>query len=50
MYRLSHRRRYAYRELMYLGLLRHDDDPADIVSGQRLFQILGAMEEISQDD
>jgi hypothetical protein len=50
MYRLFRRRRYAYRELMYLGLLRYDDDPADIVSGQRLFQILRAMEEISSDD
>jgi hypothetical protein len=50
MYRLFRTRRYAYRELMYRGLLRYDDDPADRVSGQRLFQILKAMEHVSPDD
>jgi hypothetical protein len=50
MYRLFRTRRYAYRELIYLGLLRYDDDPSDIVSGARIFEILKAMEYLLPDD
>lgn len=33
-------RRYAFRELLYRGVLNYEDDPDDIVSGERFLQIL----------
>jgi len=44
MYRLLQNRRYAFRELVHLGILEKSDDPSDNVSGEHLLEILKKFE------
>jgi hypothetical protein len=41
LYRLFPTGRYAYRELVYLGIIQGRSDPAMKVPGERFFRILG---------
>ena len=41
-YSLLHTRRYAFRELLYLGLFNREDAPEDTLSGERFLRILSA--------
>jgi len=44
MYRLIPSRRYAFRELVYNGVLEGSDDPSDNVTGKKLIEILSKLE------
>ena len=43
-YSIFHNKRYAFREMLYLGIFKQEDDPADSFSGARFLQILRNMQ------
>jgi hypothetical protein len=47
MYKLTHSRRYAFRELIFRRILQQSDSPSDTVSGERLLKILQAVESVN---
>jgi hypothetical protein len=45
-YSIFKNRRYAFREMIYIGVFDEDDDPSDSFSGEKFLQILSRMSAI----